>query len=230
MLKHLRRIASVEKLFKKAGFFVASILLFYFLVHSVIPEKKDIIDISAFHFFSTFISPAHTRMAIMITFFGTGSFLIPSYMLIAFYLLSKKCVKYAIMVSVMAISGLLLGWLLKEMFHRSRPLNPLIGGAGGYSFPSGHALGGFIFSGVLLCLVRRTKMNICLKWILSLSIVTFGIMIGLSRIYLHVHYTTDVIGSLFVTFIWFSLFYIFFRAANHSPLPTVNSFNILSNS
>jgi undecaprenyl-diphosphatase len=177
----------------------------------VIPEKRDIIDTSAFLFFNSCITPVHTRIARALTFFGTGSFLIPFYILIVFYLLRKKCVQYAIMVSAMAVSSLLLGWLLKELFHRSRPLNPLVGGAGGYSFPSGHALGGFIFSGVLLCLIWQAKRNIYLKWMLSLFIGAFGTMIGLSRIYLHVHYATDVIGSLIVTLIWFSLFYIFFQ-------------------
>ncbi len=226
MLKNLRRLTSVGRPFKGISFFIEEIskdlqiviglfvissLLFYFLVHSVIPDKRDIIDTYAFVLFNTYISPVHTRMAMIISFFGTGTFLIPSYALITFYLFRKKCVHYAIMVLVIAISSLLLGWLLKEMFHRARPLNPLVGGAGGYSFPSGHALGGFIFSGALIWLIWQAKRNIYLKWVLSLFIAAFGTMIGLSRIYLHVHYATDVIGSLFVTFIWYSLLYIFFR-------------------
>jgi undecaprenyl-diphosphatase len=115
------------------------------------------------------------------------------------------------MVSTMVVSSLFLGWILKTTFHRIRPQFPLIGGAGGYSFPSGHALGGFIFSGVLLFLVWNTQKKYSLKWINSVFISVFGISIGLSRIYLHVHYATDVIGSLFVTLAWFSLSYIFFR-------------------
>ncbi len=50
-----------------------------------------------------------------------------------------------------------------------------------------------------------------MKWLLSLVITIFGMGIGLSRIYLHVHYATDIIGSFFVTLAWFSLSYIFFR-------------------
>ena len=226
MLKYLRRVTSSERPFKRITFFIEEIskdlliviglfvifsLLFYFLVHSIIPEKVDMVDTSAFLFFDSYISPVHTRIAMVVTFFGTGSFLIPSYMLITFYLFRKKFVNYAVIVLVIAVSSLLLGWLLKEMFHRARPLNPLVGGAGGYSFPSGHALGGFIFSGALIWLIWQAKRNVYLKWMLSLFIAAFGTMIGLSRIYLHVHYATDVLGSLFVTFIWYSLLYIFFR-------------------
>jgi undecaprenyl-diphosphatase len=226
MLRFLRRVTSSESPFRRISFiieeiskdlliviglFVISSLLFYFLVHSIIPEKVDIIDNSAFLLFSPYISPVHTRIAMIVTFFGTGTFLIPSYGLIIFYLLRKKFLIYVVMVLVIAVSSLLLGWLLKEMFHRARPLNPLVGGAGGYSFPSGHALGGFIFGGALIWLIWQAKRNVYLKWMLSLFIAAFGTMIGLSRIYLHVHYATDVLGSLFVTFIWYSLLYIFFR-------------------
>ena len=115
------------------------------------------------------------------------------------------------MVAIVASVSLLSGWLLKDIFHRARPISPLISGVGGYSFPSGHALGGFIFSGVLLLLLWKTRRNIYLKWGLSFLIFLFGMSIGLSRIYLHVHYATDVIGSLFITLAWFALSYIFFR-------------------
>lgn len=190
---------------------VFSLLLFYFLVHHVIPEKQNAIDNAAFLIFRPYISENLTRIARLVTFFGTGTFLIPSYLLIIFYLFRRKLINYAMVVIAMVMSSLFLGWILKPLFHRSRPGFPLVSGAGGYSFPSGHALGGFIFSGVLLILIWKTSKNIYLKWLLSLFIFSFGMTIGLSRIYLHVHYATDVIGSLFITLAWFSLSYIFFR-------------------
>ncbi|HEV3225018.1 MAG TPA: phosphatase PAP2 family protein [Puia sp.] len=190
---------------------IISLLLIYFLIHFVIPEKKNAIDSYAFLFFRPIISSDHTQIARFITFFGTGSFLIPCYIIIVYNLVRKNYIKYAMMVSTMVVSSLLLGWLLKAVFHRSRPPYPLVEGAGGYSFPSGHALGGFIFCGILLFLIWKTRNNYYTKWLLSSLIIAFGICIGLSRIYLHVHYATDIIGSFFVTLAWFSLSYIFFR-------------------
>jgi undecaprenyl-diphosphatase len=190
---------------------IISLLLIYFLIHFVIPEKKNIIDNSAFLLFKPIISPAHTRIARFVTFFGTGTFLIPCYLFIVFYMVKRRFLKYVMMISTMVVSSLLLGWLLKAVFHRSRPPYPLVGGAGGYSFPSGHALGGFIFCGILLFLVWKTLNNYYIKWLLSSFITFFGICIGLSRIYLHVHYATDILGSFFVTLAWFCLSYIFFR-------------------
>jgi undecaprenyl-diphosphatase len=188
-----------------------SLSLFYFLIHYLIPEKRNIIDNAAFQVIAPLISERNTRIAKFFSFLGTGLFLLPSYALIIIFLLRKKYAKYASMVSIIVVSSLLLGWLLKPVFHRSRPLQPLVTGAGGYSFPSGHALGGFIFSSILIFLIWKTKYNYYLKWIFTLIISAFGFSIGLSRIYLHVHFATDVIGSLFVTLAWFSFIYIFFR-------------------
>jgi len=193
------------------SFFLISTLFFYFLVRFVIPENQNAIDNLAWHYFKPAISATNIKIAECITFFGTGTFLIPCYGIIILYLRRKKLVKYSMMVSTMAISSMLLGWVLKALFHRTRPADPLVNGAGGYSFPSGHALGGFIFSGVLLFLVWKTKLPTHGKWIWSIIVAAFGLAIGLSRIYLHVHYATDVIGSFFVTLSWFSLMFIFFR-------------------
>ena len=92
-----------------------------------------------------------------------------------------------------------------------RPPYPLVTGAGGYSFPSGHALGGFIFTGVIIYLIWKTSKKIHIKCIMSILFAAFGFLIGLSRIYLHVHYATDVAGSLLVALTWLSMTYLCFR-------------------
>ncbi len=57
-------------------------------------------------------------------------------------------------------------------------------------------------------------------------ITAFGIGIGISRIYLHVHYATDIIGSFFITLAWFSLSYIFFRIIyKHEMFDDVDLYN-----
>ncbi len=226
MEKHIRKRLSPEKVLKNStntlrefgmellymsSLLICSLLLFFFLVHSVIPEQRNMFDQEAFLLLKPLISKDHTWYAQVVTFFGTGTFLIPSYVFIVIYLIRNNYKKYGLLVSATVISSLLLGWMLKPFFHRARPPYPLVTGAGGYSFPSGHALGGFIFSGVLLYLVWNTCKNIYLKWCSSLCFLLFGLMIGVSRIYLHVHYATDVMGSLLLTLAWFSFICIVFR-------------------
>lgn len=191
--------------------FLLSLFFLCLLVQLISLQKQNQIDAQTFLLLKPLISPEDTRIAMWITFLGTGSFLVPMYVLIVTYCVRKKRTKYATMVSAIALSSLILGWLLKAIFHRPRPLYPLVGGAGGYSFPSGHALGGFIFSLTVLYLVWQIQKVSYLKWICSLVIIAFGTLVGLSRIYLHVHYATDVIGSLFITLVWCSIFYIFFQ-------------------
>jgi undecaprenyl-diphosphatase len=195
-----------------------SLLFFYSIVHNVALEKQNIMDNLAFRYFRPLISDNHTRIANIITFFGTGTFLIPSYSLILFYLIRLNYHKYAGMVLTTVISSLLLGWFLKPTFHRLRPPYPLVSGAGGYSFPSGHALGGFIFTGVIIYLIWKTSKKIHFKCFMSILFAVFGLLIGLSRVYLHVHYITDIAGSLLVALIWLSLTYLCFRIAFKNSL------------
>lgn len=195
-----------------------SLVFFYSIVHHVMFEKQNMMDNLAFTYFRPLISDNHTRIANVITFFGTGAFLIPSYSLIIFYLIRLNYRKYAVMVLTTVISSLLLGWLLKPTFHRLRPPYPLVSGAGGYSFPSGHALGGFIFTGVIIYLIWKTSKKIQFKCFMSILLAVFGLMIGLSRVYLHVHYITDVAGSLLVALFWLSLIYLCFRIASKNSL------------
>ncbi|MDP4131073.1 MAG: phosphatase PAP2 family protein [Bacteroidota bacterium] len=191
--------------------FLLSLFFLCLLIQLISLHGQNQIDARTFLVLKPLVSLRDTRIAMGITFLGTGSFLVPMYALIVSYCVRKKQTKYATMVLVIALSSLILGWLLKAIFHRPRPLYPLVSGAGGYSFPSGHALGGFIFSLTVLYLVWQTQKSLYLKWICSLVIIAFGTLVGLSRIYLHVHYATDVLGSLFITLVWCSVFYVFFQ-------------------
>jgi undecaprenyl-diphosphatase len=190
---------------------IFSALSLYFLIHYISWGKENVIDYIGFLLFRPLISSTSTKIANLVTFFGTGTFLVPSYLLIIAFLIRNNHSKSAKMISAVAVSALLLGWVLKDVFHRSRPLHHLVSGAGGYSFPSGHAFGGFIFTGVLVYLIWQSGKSFFVKWVLSVLALSFGILIGLSRIYLHVHYTTDVLGSLLMAILWLSFMHIFFR-------------------
>src|ERR1017187_10544406 len=91
------------ELFVAFSLLIISLLLIYFLIHFVIPEKKNIIDNSAFLFFKPIISPAHTRIARFVTFFGTGTFLIPCYSFIVFFMVKRRFLKYVMMISTMVV-------------------------------------------------------------------------------------------------------------------------------
>lgn len=195
-----------------AGIFLFSVLLFSIIANEVVVENENNFDYSVFRVIASHSSLVKTKAALFITFFGTGYFLIPAYIFIIFYYARLKMNGQATVVGIVALISLLSGWAFKDIFHRPRPLLPLISGAGGYSFPSGHSLGGFTFSGVIIYLLWGTTMPRYLKWILSILLVLFAFLIGLSRIYLRVHFASDVMGSFLLTLVWLSLSFIFLKA------------------
>jgi undecaprenyl-diphosphatase len=186
---------------------ISSFLIFV-LIQYIISQKNNVIDYKIFLLVRQVTNPTGVKIAKIVTILGTGNFLVPAYILIITFLRKRNYTNLVYKTSITAISGLLLGWVLKSIFHRSRPLGHLVSGAGGYSFPSGHALGGFIFSGIVLYLVWNMKFNYFVKWTCTILFSLFGICIGLSRIYLHVHFATDVLGSFFIAIWWLSLMHI----------------------
>jgi undecaprenyl-diphosphatase len=190
---------------------ITTSFLFFFLTYYVIGEKWNVLDYNIFLLIRKIINPAGIKVARLVTVLGTGNFLVPAYIFIVIYLEKRNYRSLVYMTLVTAISSLLLGWLLKWVFHRIRPPDHLVIGAGGYSFPSGHALGGFIFSGIVLYLIWKIKRGYYVKWILSALVIFFGFCVGISRIYLHVHFATDVLGSLIIAIWWLSFMHILLR-------------------
>jgi undecaprenyl-diphosphatase len=105
----------------------------------------------------------------------------------------------------------ILNLLLKEIFQRARPdLHRLIE-IGGYSFPSGHAMNAFTVYGILTFLLWRHIFNRSGRTLLLLFSSFFIIMIGVSRIYLGVHYPSDIIGGYFASGFWLATSIWFFQ-------------------
>ena len=108
-----------------------------------------------------------------------------------------------------------IGLLLKECFARSRPLwHPWLVDANGYSFPSGHTLAAVTMGALILWMGRKpgkTWQNSGLAVALSLWVI----LVGMSRVYLGVHYASDVTASLGAGTTFLSLFYLFAKGESH---------------
>lgn len=90
--------------------------------------------------------------------------------------------------------ALVLNKLLKALMMIERPDFPLAR-VGGYSFPSGHAMYGTAFIGVLVCLVSMNIRSPRRKAAVKFFSVLLMLVVGFSRVYLRAHYTSDVIGG-----------------------------------
>lgn len=92
--------------------------------------------------------------------------------------------------------------VLKLAFHRPRPVAYFGPTPTTYSFPSGHAMGSVCFYGVLAAILAARASGRGVKWcIWTCAVVLIG-MIGYSRIYLGVHYPSDVIAGYFAGAVW----------------------------
>jgi membrane-associated phospholipid phosphatase len=205
--KNLASIAllSVELIIVLA-LFICALIGFAWIAYRIFNLQNDEFDFIVFDKLENFVSVPATSFMQFITFFGNHKFLIPANLvLIVYFLFIKKHRWYSIKVPVIAIGGVLLMFILKQLFNRSRPLVPLLEPVHGLSFPSGHALMSMSFYGLLIFLVWENVRNQYLKWSLMILLLIFIILIGFSRIYLRLHYFSDVIAGFAAGIIWLSL-------------------------
>lgn len=96
---------------------------------------------------------------------------------------------------------------LKLVVARPRPdeLVPIVVEPG-YSFPSGHSLSAMVAYGVLAVLVARTSWPNPIRGVVLAALAAVAVVVGLSRIYLGVHYPSDVLGGWLLGIAWVALF------------------------
>lgn len=183
--------------------FVVALVVFVYMIRRVIVQNRTQVDQEIFGYLQSHVSHRNNEIMEFFTFLGTHVFLIPAnLLLIGYFLFIQKHKWYSIKVPAIAISSLGLMFALKSLFHRERPDIPLLQEARGLSFPSGHALFSVTFYGLLIYIIFKSVRNKELKWFLIVLLLLLILTIGFSRIYLRVHYASDVIAGYCVGFLW----------------------------
>ena len=182
--------------------FSAIIALIVFSIRKPIRKHKPI-DMMIFDKIKPAVNTVNNRIMLFITFLGKHQFLIPANLfLIIYFIVVKKQTWFSIRVITIAISSLVLMLLLKQLFQRKRPLSPLLKAARGLSFPSGHAIMAVTFYGLLIYILQHTIEIDWMKWIVTMLVIVLILLIGFSRIYLRVHYASDVLGGFIIGLLW----------------------------
>ena len=188
-----------EYIKKNLKWVVLFICLVGFLALTEDVFNKEIMqgDIIGYKMISTFlISDFVTPIAKFITNFGGAVFL--SIATIALLLLIKnKKIGLSIFSNIVIIT--ILNQLLKRILRRPRPTEFRIVEETGYSFRSGHSMVSMAFYGYLIYLIYRYIKNKYIKWSLIVLLSILICLIGISRIYLGVHYTSDVLGGFLLS-------------------------------
>ena len=201
--KNWLSILTIEFLFVLLLLF--ALLIFIYAIRMVFIVEKSDFDANVFKAIAPYINSGLTSFMSFITFLGKHDLLIPlNFALIAFFIYRKER-WFATRIAALSLSSLLLMLTLKLFFQRPRPDLPVIGDVSGYSFPSGHALISVVFYGLFIHMIWH---EVKIKWLRIILVILLSLLILLiafSRIYLRVHYASDVMAGIAVGFIWLVL-------------------------
>lgn len=185
---------------------ILCLYLFGLIVHEVLWESEQNFDRNAAQFIAAHIvNNDLTQIMKVVTFFGSIHFLIVAYLISIIYFFYKRRKVMALNIAVISISNLVVTLGLKELFGRVRPESPLIAPLYNYSFPSGHAGGSFIFFGLIIYLTWKLNLPLFLKITTSVFLVLFSLLIGFSRVYLQIHFASDVLAGFILGVVWLIL-------------------------
>jgi undecaprenyl-diphosphatase len=185
------------------GVAVLSLFLFAWLAEEMRENDVASFDSAIRNWVHGFASPGLTQVMTVISLFGYNILIVGVIASLAIFLRLRWRRAAAFMAITMIGAGIL-DASLKQAFHRVRP--PAFFGIApaNYSFPSGHALASFCFYSVLAGLIahraRSRRVRVGVGVLAGLMIAA----IGMSRIYLGVHYPSDVIAGYLAAAVWVS--------------------------
>lgn len=208
---------NIQALFKKykatqlaAAFvlFWAPVILFARLAGEIVERKPLGVDIAILHWIHNLSTPLLDDIFLFFTTIGSVEYVLPLSILILGFLIYKKQRLNSVIFLFGVGGAAAANIILKHLFQRTRPSfwHSAVTETG-YSFPSGHAMAS---SALILCLIAILWNT---RWRVA-SIIIGGfvvVMIGVSRLYLGVHYPTDVIAGWCVSFVWFAIVIIIAR-------------------
>ena len=186
-----------------ASLAVAALALFLFawLGNEVLQGDTQHFDTALRFWVHRFASPGMTSAMKVISLLGYDVLI--AELLIAFAAFAwLRWRRAAVWLAVAMAGSLALDMTLKYAYHRARPTAFFGVAPHSYSFPSGHALCSFCFYGVLAGLLSARTKSLAWRLIIWIAAALLVIAIGLSRIYLGVHYPSDVIAGYLAAAVW----------------------------
>lgn len=172
--------------------YLIAIPIFIVLINMILVATGKMLVVDTFVYNILFHNAILTNILLFLTNFGSTNYIVViCVLLLLFYKPKKELLNlYGVVIISTVINN-----VIKIIFRRPRPelmgsLVPVFEGT--FSFPSGHAMASMTFYGYLIYMVYKKDMNKQLK-ILLISLLSLLILsIGFSRIYIYVHYFSDV--------------------------------------
>lgn len=165
----------------------------------VITNSLTLFDDKIYQFIISFQNDTLTNIMKVITSFANPLTIVSLCLASLLSLIWKY--KASIYLIIVTIISTVFNFLTKNIVLRTRPDHLRLIEETGYSFPSGHAMGSIAFYGFIIFLLSKSKINKYLKIFLSIIIGLTIFLIGISRIYVGVHYPSDIIGGFLLGYI-----------------------------
>jgi undecaprenyl-diphosphatase len=182
---------------------VGALFFFAWLADEVFEGDAVTFDETMRVFIHGFASESLTALMRFITMLGSTLFLSVLCVSVFVIFIIKNWKRAAVLVMTTMAGAVILNFALKVSFGRVRPVpffdTPL---PESYSFPSGHSLYAACFYGILAWLAAARIQNKSLRILIWSLAVLLALSIGLSRVYLGVHYPSDVIAGFTAAIVW----------------------------
>ncbi|WP_191859646.1 phosphatase PAP2 family protein [Hanstruepera ponticola] len=184
-------------------FIVFGINFFIEFTETLIDDELVGFDNSVTDFVLSYRSPAFTSYFKFVTDLGDveGYIAVTVIGAIISKVVLKKW-KYILQIGIVMIISALSNLVLKRVFNRARPTIEQLVTAESLSYPSGHAMAAMSFYGFVIYLFYKMKMNRFLKYTGMIIFAFLILSIGVSRIYLGVHYPSDIVAGFIAGAVW----------------------------
>lgn len=206
--KQVRRFK--KTLLIEIGLFIVSLFFFVYIINEIVLENDQKLDNWGWQLVQPLRTPFMTGFMRTVTWMGSWYFLLPAYMLLMLWFkFYRKRARVSMEILAIGITSTVIMFTIKEIFKRQRPLDPLLHAVPGFSFPSGHSFSSFTFFGLLIYIIADAReLSLPMKWLGSILCLLMASIIAISRVYLKVHYPSDIIAGFFLCVIWLGISFI----------------------
>lgn len=187
---------------------ILSILTFIFIILSLLVRGSSegiLFDVSILELLHNNDNPIIFNMMKSISFIGSWRFLVPFATIAILYLLNKRRLYESKLLLTNILGSYILNHILKLIIKRTRPFEFFRVEQGGLSFPSGHSMvAASMYLAIAYLLTKDVKNSTKKRFIYGIFI-SIILLMGISRMYLGVHWPTDIIGGFIMGYIFFNL-------------------------
>lgn len=162
-------------------------------------------DVVVLEYLHSNTNPIILAIMKVISFIGSGYFLFPVLTIVIIYMLYKRKYYISKLLIAASLGSWILNYLIKMVFHRTRPLDFFLVEQGGLSYPSGHSMVSMSLYLTFAYLICKDDFFMGKKKIIYAAALADVLLMGISRVYLGVHWPTDIIGGFIMGYIYFQI-------------------------